>query len=212
LALSAQVVRPAGDAQGICGFNICWSGDPNSLERVLQPIRRLGSPIVDTVATMDYVAVQRSGDVSDPRAVGQYIKSGFIPSLPPGLVSDIVDGFEGDPGRDTILAFQQGGGAIDRVDPGATAFAHRDAMANMLCFVNWPQGNDPSVHIEWLRSYWARLEPYTQGFYVNDLETDMTAATIRENYRENHERLVAVKNEYDPRNLFRLNANVLPTV
>jgi FAD/FMN-containing dehydrogenase len=47
---------------------------------------------------------------------------------------------------------------------------------------------------------------------VNDVEAEMTAATVRENYRQNHDRLVAVKNTYDPKNLFRLNANVQPTV
>jgi FAD/FMN-containing dehydrogenase len=212
LALGVHVVQPAGGALGLAGFNLCWSGDPNSLERVIAPIRALGTPIADTLASMDYVAVQRSGDISDPRAVGQYIKSGFVPNLPAGLVSAIADRFDGDPRRDTILAFQQGGGAIGRVAPGATAFAQRDAMANMLCFVNWPNGEDPADHIAWIREFWTGLEPFTHGFYVNDLEADMTAATIRENYRQNHERLVAVKNEYDPRNLFRLNANVQPTV
>jgi hypothetical protein len=168
--------------------------------------------MAETLASMDYVAVQRSGDVTDFRAQGQYIKSGFIPTLPPALTDAIVEGFEGDPRRTTILAFQQGGGAIGRVAPSATAFAQRDAMANMLCFVNWPNGQDPTDHIDWIRSYWEGLEPFTHGFYVNDLEADMTTATIRENYRQNHDRLVAVKNEYDPANLFRLNANVQPTV
>jgi FAD/FMN-containing dehydrogenase len=82
----------------------------------------------------------------------------------------------------------------------------------MLCFVNWPYGTDPGAHIAWIRQFWTTVEPFTQGFYVNDLEADMTAATIRENYRQNHERLVAVKNRYDPTNLFRLNANIRPTV
>jgi FAD/FMN-containing dehydrogenase len=127
-------------------------------------------------------------------------------------VSAIVDGFAGNPTRTTIMAFQPGGGAIGRVPPGDTAFAQRDAMANMLCFVDWAHGTDPSAHIEWIRRFWTTLEPFTHGFYVNDLVADMTAATIRENYRQNHDRLVQVKNRYDPTNLFRLNANIAPSV
>ena len=161
---------------------------------------------------MDYVALQRSGDIDDPRAIGQYVKSGFIPELPAALVDAIVAGFEGHPQRTTILAFQQSGGAIARVPTPETAFPQRDAQANMLGFVNWAHGSDPSPHIDWIKRFWTALDPFTHGFYVNDVELDMTAARIRENFRQNHERLVAVKNRYDPANLFRLNANVKPTV
>ena len=58
----------------------------------------------------------------------------------------------------------------------------------------------------------ARIEPFTHGFYVNDLETGTTTSAVSTNYRSNHARLVTIKNKYDPRNLFRLNANVKPTV
>jgi FAD/FMN-containing dehydrogenase len=212
LQLSCLLVLPPGGAPGLAGVDVCWSGDEGEADRVLAPIRRLGTPAVDSIAPMDYVALQRSGDITDPRAQGQYLKAGFIPELPPGLVSAIVDGFAGNPTRTTIMAFQPGGGAIGRVPVGATAFAQRDAMANMLCFVDWAHGTDPSAHIEWIRQYWTTLEPFTHGFYVNDLVADMTAATIRENYRQNHDRLVQVKNRYDPTNLFRLNANIAPSV
>jgi FAD/FMN-containing dehydrogenase len=73
-------------------------------------------------------------------------------------------------------------------------------------------GEDAAPHVAWIKQYWAGLEKFTHGFYVNDLEIDATATKVRENYRQNHDRLVAVKNKYDPKNLFRLNANVVPTV
>jgi FAD/FMN-containing dehydrogenase len=212
LQLDCGIVQPPGRAPGVAAFRVCWSGPAADADRVLAPLRALGTPMADTVGPMDYVALQKSGDIDDPRAMGQYTKSGFIGNLSPGLITAIVDRFEGDPTRVTILAFQHAGGAIGRVAPGATAFAQRDAGANMLCFVNWPSGTDPSAHIAWIKQFWTGLEPFTQGFYVNDIEADMTAATIRENYRQNHDRLVAVKNRYDPKNLFRLNANVKPNV
>jgi FAD/FMN-containing dehydrogenase len=73
-------------------------------------------------------------------------------------------------------------------------------------------GDDPDEHIRWTREYWETIEPFTHGFYVNDLEVEHGYAAVAENYRQNQARLVAVKNRYDPGNLFRLNANVLPTV
>jgi hypothetical protein len=110
----------------------------------------------------------------------------------------------------TGVFFQLGGGAIARVPTDATAFPSRDVLANMLCSVAWRPGTDPAEHIQWIRQYWARLEPFTYGFYVNDSDTDASAARIQANFRQNHERLVAVKNRYDPRNLFRLNTNIKP--
>jgi hypothetical protein len=73
-------------------------------------------------------------------------------------------------------------------------------------------GEDPAPHVAWIKQYWAKLEKFTHGFYVNDTPIDATMAHIQENYRQNYQRLVAVKNKYDPKNLFRLNANVVPTV
>ena len=212
LALGAAVGSAPGGAPGVAMFDVCYSGPQARADRVLAPLRDLGTPIADTVAPMDYVAVQRSGDINDPRAEGSYLKSGFISAFPAKLVSAIVDRFEGDPKRSTAVFFQTGGGAIARVPAGATAFAQRDIMANMLCAVGWRQGDDPAAHVQWIKQYWTGLEPFTHGFYVNDLDIEASSTAVGANFRQNHQRLVAVKNKYDPKNLFRLNANVKPTV
>jgi hypothetical protein len=81
----------------------------------------------------------------------------------------------------------------------------------MMTVAGWPfAADDPTRHIQATRSYWTRLEPFTRGFYVNDMPREATAKDINVNYRGNYERLVAVKTKYDPTNLFRLNANVEP--
>jgi hypothetical protein len=212
LQLDYGMVIPPGGAEGMAGFSVCYSGPERDAERVLAPIRRLGTPVLDELRAVDYVALQRSGDIDDPRAKAWYLKSGFVYDLPEDLVTAIVERFEGHPDRTTQLFFQQSGGAIARVAPDATAFPQRDVQANMLCSVDWGQGDDPTDHVRWIQRYWAGLEPFTHGFYVNDMEPDHTVAQIQANYRQNHDRLVTVKNRYDPGNLFRLNANVQPTV
>jgi FAD/FMN-containing dehydrogenase len=212
LQLDCGLMLPGGGADPVAMFGICYSGRPADADRVLAPLRRLGTPLLDAVGPIDYVALQRVGDMDDPRASGQYVKSGFVADLPPALIAAIIGGIEPHPARMTQLFFQQGGGAISRVAPEATAFAQRDIIANMLCFVNWRHGDDPSGHIRWIRQFWEGLDRYTHGFYVNDLETGHSTEQVRANYRSNHDRLVAVKNRYDPTNLFRLNANVQPTV
>jgi hypothetical protein len=212
LAFGVFLGLPPGGAPGVVGFDICYSGPANGAERALAPVRKMGAPMADTLKAMDYVAVQKSGDVTDPRAQAVYLKSGFVPNVPADLVSAIVDRIQGHPGRGTGLFFQTGGGAISRVPADATAFSQRDIHSNMLCSVYWPFGQDGSEHIQWIRNFWAPLERFTYGFYVNDLDPNASTAAVKANYRSNHDRLVVVKNKYDPKNLFRLNANVKPTV
>jgi FAD/FMN-containing dehydrogenase len=212
LDLGFMVVRPPGGADGMVGFFACWSGPEAEAERALAPIYGIGTPVSDGIEAVDYVALQRSGDTDDPRARASYLKSGFILEMPADLISAIVEGMEGDPARSTAVFLQSSGGAIGRVSNDATAFAHREVLGNLLCSVGWPYGDDPSQHIQWIKQYWSHLEPFTKGFYTNDLELEEGVAAINANYRGNYGRLVQIKNKYDPGNLFRLNANVQPTV
>jgi FAD/FMN-containing dehydrogenase len=211
LQIDCAVLIPPGGQPGLAGFALCYSGPASRAERVLAPLRGLGTPLADTVAPIDYVALQRSGDVSDFRAQASYMRSGFVLDVPAGLVDAIADGLEGHPGRLTQVVLISGGGAISRVPNSATAFAQRDNFANLLCMVNWPYPSDGSEHIAWIRAYWPSIEPYMGGFYVNDLDPNASREVINENYRENYDRLVRVKDRYDPTNLFRLNANVEPS-
>ncbi|MBR9990473.1 MAG: FAD-binding oxidoreductase [Gemmatimonadetes bacterium] len=211
LSLGFALVQPPGDAPGMVVLDVCFCGEPNDVDQLVAPVRALGTPISDTVRSMDYTVLQRSGDWTDPRAQGLYLKGGFIPSLGGDLAAAIVDGFPAHPSRLTSIFFQVGGGAISRVPSDATAFSQRDIFANMITVSGWPVAHDASTHMQATREYFGSLERFTHGFYVNDLEPDHTAEAIQRNYRQNHARLVAVKDRYDPTNLFRLNANIRPS-
>jgi len=199
-----------GEGDGV-GMHVCYSGPASKADEVLAPIRALGKPAFDSVGPIDYVDIQRSWDTTDPRNEGQYMKSGFINDFPIDLADKLVDGFEGDSGRNTTLYFQQSGGAIGRVAADATAFAHRKSAANMLLFVAWPLENDATPHVDYIRSYWKSVEGYTDGWYTNEV-SDESQKMQHANYQGNFKRLLAIKNEYDPDNLFRLNSNINPSV
>lgn len=211
LQLDFALVQPPGGGARVAMLQLCYSGPAANAEKVLAPVRKLGTPLKDDVTAVPYVALQRSGDQSDPRAMGSYMKTGFIGGLPKPLIDAALQGFEGDPGRVTVLFTQQSGGAINRVAPDATAFAHRDAQHNLLVNVGWPMGTDAAPHMAWARKFWATLEPFTEGFYTNEVNGE-SRAVIDANYRQNYSKLVQVKNRYDPTNLFQLNANVKPSV
>jgi hypothetical protein len=203
------VINAVPGAPGVCLLHICHSGTPEEAERDLLALQRLGEPIANTIGAKDYVAVQRSFDNSDPRASGQYLKSGFIRGIDDKLVRAIADGFEEDPVRTTMFFFQAAGGAIERVSVDATAFPHRYASHTMFSLIDWPLDADSDPHKAWQRRYWSTLEPFTDGYYTNET-ADEGQKAINSNYRGNYERLLFLKKRYDPGNLFRLNANIRP--
>ncbi len=207
LYLDYVMSQPSGGRDGVALFHVCYCGD--NADRDLAALRKLGTPIADTVKATDYVQFQRAGDVKDPRAVGSYMKSGFTTGITEKLIDAVLDGFQGDPGRSTAVFTQHAGGAIGRVAPDACAFPHRYAQHSLMHAVGWKMGTDGAPHMAYARKYWASLEPLTSGFYINEVN-DESKAVLDANYRENFPRMVAAKKQYDPSNLFRLNANVRP--
>jgi FAD/FMN-containing dehydrogenase len=199
---------PAGK-DGAFVIHVCHSGDPADAERALAPLQKLGAPLANTIKSVDYVALQRSWDNTDPRNSGEYLKSGFINDFPGELVEALARGFSPHPGRDTTLFFQHSGGAIGRVATDAMAFPHRRSRLNMFAVVSWPLSIDAAPHIQYVRDYWRTLEPFTDGYYVNEVAGE-AQQVVDANYQGNLPRLRALKKKYDPTNLFRLNANVQP--
>lgn len=198
-----------GQGDGV-GLHACYSGPASKADAVLAPLRKLGKPVFDGIAPIDYVDIQRSWDNTDPRNEGLYQKGGFINEFPGKLVDKLLEGFEGDPGRSTQVYFQHSGGAIGRVAADATAFAHRKSATNMLMFITWPADSDGTPHIDYLRRYWKSVEQYPDGFYTNDA-SNFSQKSLNTNYQGNFDRLLDIKKQYDPTNLFRLNTNIDPT-
>ena len=193
-------------------LSIVYSGPHEKADALFAPLEKAGTVVRNSIKAWDYVALQKSGDDDDPRANGAYIKSGFVYRITPDLVRDLTDTFRPHPGRASWMALGHSGGAIGRVPSGETAFPNRGAGHDLLSFVSWPAATgDGSEHVDYVNQQWKILEPYTNGFYVNDLANE-TQAQVDANYGKNLSRLVQVKNSYDPTNLFRLNANIRPTV
>jgi FAD/FMN-containing dehydrogenase len=203
-------VNATATGQGTgAGLHVCYSGPEKDAEKVLAPIRKLGEPAFTNLGPVDYVAIQRSWDYADFRNIGEYLKSGFVNEYPDSMLDAAIAGFEPDPGRNTMLYFQQSGGAISRVPVDATAFPHRNALAAMMVLTSWPLDTDGSPHIDYLRDYWSTIEPRTDGFYTVDVANE-AQQFVNNNYQGNFPRLLKVKKKYDPENLFRLNANIAP--
>jgi FAD/FMN-containing dehydrogenase len=211
LYLDFIMVAPPANADPIAMVHACYSGPADRADKVLGPLTQIGKPIANTIKPMDYVAIQSSWDDADPRNDGQYLKSGFTRDITDDLVDALVDGFEPHPDRTTQVFYQCSGGAIARIPDDATAFAHRYASHSVFTVVSWEPGVDRDSHVRYIRKFWNEVDPHTRGFYTNEVSDEDAQSVINDNYFGNFDRLLKLKNEYDPTNLFRLNANIRRT-
>ncbi len=207
LYLDFIALSQPGDNKGVVGLHACYSGPVEQAEAVLAPIAKAGKSFQNTIASVDYTAVQQAFDDTEPRVTGQYMKGGFVEKIPTGLIDEMVAGFK--PEFGLFLLFQHSGGAINRIAVDATAFPHRYAVANLVCAVSWPVAESREPYVAYLRKYWSNMQKYTYGWYTNEVG-DEKPAIVNSNYQGNYDRLLKVKNQYDPGNLFRLNANIQP--
>jgi len=193
----------------ICVIDTCWCGDLDKGEKVLAPVRAFGKPLADDIKAQRYVTLQASGDAGMGHGVREYMKSGFITDVSDDLVDAIVENRNTSP---TAWFFiMPTGGAISDVGLTDTAFPVRNAIANMMTGTIAPDAAQDQAAIDSTRAYWKHLESHTRGYYIN-LNEDVTEKKTRSNFGPNLARLTEIKNSYDPNNLFRLNANVKPTV
>ncbi len=206
----------AMDGEGNLGVRMIgnYFGPMANLDRVLAPLRKFGKTTSEAVFPIEYVKIQRAAD-DGFNAPGNrhYSKGGFLRTADDNLIDAIFDNMEPLPGRRFSIGILPMDGAPAQVASDATPWAHRDALYNIDSSSVWAlnEAESDARNIAWNRAYWPKLEPFTRGFYVNGL-SDQTQAQVNANYGQNYQRLVAVKNQWDPNNLFRLNANVQPTV
>jgi FAD/FMN-containing dehydrogenase len=209
----AFVTSPEGER--VMAIFVCYNGAVEDGERVLKPLREFGTPIADMIGPMPYVQVQRMMDEGFPAGRQNYWKSNFLKGLDSEAIEIIVDHVAKAPSPFTAVGIEQFGGAVNRVGIDDTAFNHRDARYNLLIVGIWTDPAAKAENVKWVRDLWDAMDPYSSGgVYVNYLgqEADEGAERVKAAYgAEKYERLVALKNKYDPTNLFRLNQNIKPT-
>ncbi len=199
------------DGLPVVGVASCYCGDLREGERVLSPLRKFGSPLVDQMQPMPYTGMQGLFGPSFPWGHRNYWKSSFLRELPDAAIDAVVT--HTDRGRSPLsaVALEYYGGAASRVAPGATAFPHRAASYNLIVLGQWREAAEDSVHIAWARDLWDAVQPWSSGaVYMNALGEDENQNAVRDAYGANYARLAALKATIDEKNLFRLNQNIAP--
>jgi FAD/FMN-containing dehydrogenase len=203
------------DGVPVVAIAVCYNGSLEAGEKVLRPLREFGPPLADQIAPMPYCQLQTLLDAATARERRYYIKSNMMQRIGDDAIDTLVERFAKIPSPLSLVFFQQLGNAANRVDPAVTAFSHRDALCEWGCLSSWLDPAADDLNMQWTRELAEAMRPFTMGSdYVNQigLETEEGTERIRAAYGANYDRLLALKNKYDPTNLFRHNQNIKPTV
>ena len=198
------------DGIPVIALLVGWFGPLAEGEKHLKPIRDFGTPLADLVAEIPYTQHQTLFDAATPHGLLRYWKSGNLPEIKDGLIDVIVDQAARQPSPYSFILFFHMKGAAARVDSAKTAFGLREDQWDFDIVSQWTDPDDNQINIDWTRTFWNQVEPYTKGVYVNHLGGEEEAIRVSAAYGPNYERLVALKTKYDPENFFRLNNNIAP--
>jgi FAD/FMN-containing dehydrogenase len=199
------------DEMATAGF--VWVGDPDRGRPLLSAMRAIGRPVAERVIELSYLELQRMDDTVQKHALRRYSTGHYLRQLPDAAIEAFLQRGaargrgEGLPS----VGLQAYGGAIADVPDQDSAFSHRDALVEYGAAVSWSDPAQDQARIGVARRCAAALDPYASGAYVNFLGEQGTDGVRRAYSPGKLARLTAVKDAYDPDNIFHLNHNIPPT-
>ncbi|MBW4579111.1 MAG: FAD-binding oxidoreductase [Tildeniella nuda ZEHNDER 1965/U140] len=211
LAPPAPFIPPDKQGTPIVGILVCYTGDLSEGERVVAPLRQLATPIADLIAPMPYSDIFALTAVGEVPGLQHHGRSQFFETFSDEMLQTLVQATQSILSPETVVSLRVLGGAMSRVAPDATAFAHRDKQGVVLVTHFAPLSVDANSLAARTQHVFQALSPYANGVYASFLANE-GEQRIREAYPpDTYARLVALKNQYDPTNLFHLNQNIKPT-
>jgi FAD/FMN-containing dehydrogenase len=191
-----------------------WVGDPDQGRGLLPALREGGPPLAERVQELTYLELQRFEDEQQRHRLRRYWKGHFLRELGDGAIEALLARGAGDGGDPALLpsgSLQSYGGAVAAVGDAETAFGHRDALVEFVAVASWTDPAEDPPRMAAARRYAGAIEPFASGVYINAL-TDEGQAGIQLAYgTDKLARLAALKDRYDPENVFHLNHNVRPS-
>ncbi|MGH3022376.1 MAG: FAD-binding oxidoreductase [Gaiellaceae bacterium] len=195
----------------IVGLLVCHSGVDSEVD--LAPFRAVSDPIASLVTVKSYSDQQSMFDGMEPKGNRYYWKTEYLA----GLSNEFLDTFRDNalkvtsPQSDSIV-IHLAGALNERADDDG-AVGNRDARYMTAFAGQWPADAPDDEHVAWVREAWRSVRPFsTGGNYLNFQTADEDEERVRATYGTNFDRLVEVKERYDPENLFRSNRNIRPRV
>ncbi len=195
------------------GIIVCWSGSLDEGTRVLEPLRAFGPPAVDLVAPMPYTEVQQLTDQANAPGMHNYWSADFLTGLPGEAVDALVSHAQPAPSPLSQIIVIHLGGALARVGEDETAFGQRQAPFNVHYLTMWPPDHaEDQRNVDYTRALVAAMKPWASGnAYLNFIGDEGLTRVEAAFGREKFARLQAIKDRWDPENVFRHNQNIPPT-
>ena len=198
------------DGTPLVGVIACYCGEISEGERVLQPLRSFGRPMVDAIQPMPMPAMQGLLAASFPDGNQNYWKSTMQRELPDAAIDAIVAHANKMSSPLSALVVEYYGGAAGRVPNDATAFPHRDLPWDILFIAQWTDAAETPIHRDWARAGETALQPFTSNAHLLSILDSDDESIVNTAFGGNLARLAAVKQKYDPTNFFRVNQNIKP--
>ncbi len=203
-------IPEAWHGKKVAAFIAVSAGPVDEGEAQVRAIRRVAEPIADLLGPIPYRGMQRLLDPLYPKGLHAYFKATNLARLDDELIRRLCEIHLAAPGPQCEIHVHQMGGAVARVGDGATAFAQRSMPFVLNAVAGWHAQSQGEAHTHWARTVIeAASDASTGRAYVNYLgDPDAARAAYGE---ETYARLVSLKNDYDPTNVFRRNQNVRPS-
>jgi FAD/FMN-containing dehydrogenase len=197
--------------KNMCGIVWAYAGPLTKGEETFRPIRAFKKATLDLVGPLPQPALQSMFDALYPPGLQWYWRADFVNELSDAAITQHIHFGNALPSMHSTMHLYPINGAASRVGKKDTAWNYRDATwAQVMVGVDPDPANNERI-ISWTKSYYDALHPYSAGgAYVNFLMGDEGEDRVKKTYGDNYERLVAIKNKYDPNNLFRVNQNIKP--
>jgi len=200
------------DGVPVFGIAACYCGAVTEGEKILKPLRSFGSPLADALGPMSYLQIQSMFEPFFPPGRHVYTKSNFLRSLSDEAIDTVVQYVAKSPSPYTFAPFiEHWHGAATRVATTDTAFPHRQYSWNFLAWSMWESPSETEKNLEWTRECWGAMRPFLVAGSYGNYVTDEGDTIAREAYGPNYDRLVTLKDKYDPTNFFRMNHNIKPS-
>ena len=207
----APFIPPDLQGKPVVGIAIVYGGDFEEGNRVVDPLRKLGTPLVDVVGPMPYPAIFQFTDDASVYGIRQYTRSVMVDTADEALISALLANGAADvPSEHALFQVRILGGAMRRGDASGAAFAQHDRGALLMAVVYGYDEADTERHVAWAERCYEAMRPFGTGAYLGFMMGD-GQERIGEVYPPaTLERLRQVKRRYDPTNFFHHNLNVEP--
>jgi len=188
-----------------------WTGEPAAGAQALAPLRAIGGSFADAVQMVPYLFIQSMLDIGIPHGMHYYWKSHELPALPDAAIELLVDRVGTATSPFNQFALFAKGGAVARVPDDACAARGRSSAFDVNIVAQWPRTDDQGdAHKAWVRDAHAAMAPHGSGTYVNFLSDEGAEGLAAAYGADALRRLTALKDRFDPANVFRFNANIPP--